>query len=58
MDSFRWTSKYVKFILPNKLKDYDIIIWIDNSQLFNLNKYKYNDIIQLFNEINHMMYLI
>lgn len=33
MDSYRWTSKYIKFILPNELKDYDIIIWSDNKKI-------------------------
>jgi hypothetical protein len=32
MNNFRWTAKYVKFILPEQLKDYDIIVWIDNKR--------------------------
>jgi hypothetical protein len=35
MDSYRETSKYVKFVLDNKLKSYDIIIWIDSKKLKN-----------------------
>lgn len=38
MDKYRWTTKYVKFILPKELETYDIIMWID-SKLFN-KKYK------------------
>ena len=37
MDSYRWTSKYIKFILPEKLKDYDVIIWIDNKKMSEIN---------------------
>jgi hypothetical protein len=36
MDGNRWTSKHAKFILPEKLKHYDIIIWIDSKMI----KYK------------------
>ena len=31
MDGCRWTSKYVKFILPENLRKYDIIIWSDSK---------------------------
>jgi len=33
MNSSRWTSKHVKFILPDALKEYDIIIWCDSKCL-------------------------
>lgn len=31
MDGSRWTSKYVKFVLPKVLQAYDIIIWMDSK---------------------------
>ena len=31
MDSYRWTSKYIKFVTPDIIKQYDIIIWCDNN---------------------------
>lgn len=31
MDSYRWTSKYIKFITPDIIKEYDIIIWCDSK---------------------------
>jgi hypothetical protein len=37
MNSSRWTSKYVKFVLPDALKEYDIIIWCDNKCLKKMN---------------------
>lgn len=33
MNSSRWTTKCIKFILPDILKEYDIIIWCDNKCL-------------------------
>jgi hypothetical protein len=50
MDSCRWTSKYVKFILPEKLKDYDVIIWIDNKRIAELNKLTYEKITKIVNK--------
>ena len=35
MDEFRWTVKNIKFVLPELLKDYDIIVWIDNKVINN-----------------------
>lgn len=31
MNGNRWTSKYVKFVLPEILQPYDVIIWIDSK---------------------------
>jgi len=31
MDSYRWTSKSIKFNLPNILNEYDIIVWYDSK---------------------------
>jgi hypothetical protein len=36
MDGNRWTSKYIKFVLPTILKSYDIIIWIDSKNVHKL----------------------
>lgn len=50
MDDYRLKSKYVKFITPEKLQDYDIIVWIDNKR-FNkpdkMNKITYKQIINI-----------
>lgn len=56
MNSFRLTSKYVKFILPDILKSYDIIIWYDNKLLKN-NPLKFNrdDIEKLFDGNNYKL---
>lgn len=50
MDKFRWTSKFVKFILPEKLKQYDIIIWVDNRMIPDLPKLTYDTITKLINK--------
>jgi len=33
MNSFRWTNKHVKFVIPDILKHYEIIVWCDNKLL-------------------------
>ncbi len=33
MDFNRWRSKRTKFILPEQIKNYDIIIWIDSKMI-------------------------
>lgn len=33
MTGFRWTSKFVKFVLPDILKEYDVVVWIDSKVL-------------------------
>jgi hypothetical protein len=35
MNGFRWTSKFVKFVLPDILKKYDVVVWIDSKVLCN-----------------------
>lgn len=50
MDGNRWQSKRVKFILPEQIKHYDIIIWIDSKMINKLNTIKnmtYNHIMEL-----------
>jgi hypothetical protein len=47
MNGNRWTSKYIKFILPDILKSYDIIIWIDSKEIHNPHNITYKDIINL-----------
>ena len=46
MNSERHTSKHLKFLLPDVLHSYDIIIWIDTKNLKNLNFSK-NKILEL-----------
>jgi hypothetical protein len=50
MDKFRWTAKYVKFILPEKLKDYDLIIWVDNKRVPDLIILTYEKITNIINK--------
>ena len=53
MDKYRWTSKYIKFVLPEILNPYDIIIWIDNKMFKNKNiisKITYDNIINIINK--------
>ena len=33
MDEYRWTTKYIKFVLPDILKKYDYILWIDSNMM-------------------------
>jgi hypothetical protein len=47
MDKFRWTAKYVKFILPETLKNYDIIVWVDNKRIHDVNKLTYKHIMKI-----------
>lgn len=49
MDKFRYTSKYVKFVLPKVLKEYDIIVYIDSKCVKNLNRLTYDKIFNLIN---------
>jgi len=54
MNNYRWTAKYVKFILPEILKDYDILVWVDNKIFKNqkiLDNIEYKKIINIIN--NH-----
>ena len=44
----RQTSKHIKFVRPDILKSYDILVWIDCKQL--LNKISYNHICNLFKQ--------
>lgn len=50
MDGRRWSSKYVKFILPAELSPYDIIVWIDNKRFIekdNMNTLTYDQIMTI-----------
>ena len=49
MNGCRWTSKYVKFVLPEKLKDYDVIIWVDSKKTSDICKLTYEKIINVVN---------
>ena len=48
MNGSRRTAKYVKFILPEKLKDYDVIIWVDNKRISSLKILTYEKIIKIY----------
>ncbi len=50
MDGYRWTSKFVKFILPEILRDYDIIIWIDNKRMDTLSILTYEKVLEIINK--------
>ena len=61
MGSNRLTSKYVKFVLPDKLQNYDAIVWIDNkiiSKTNLINNLTYNKIINLFKSYNTLVFNI
>ena len=48
MNSTRWTSKHVKFILPEILHDYDIVIWCDSKIIRWQLKIVKDEIVKLF----------
>jgi hypothetical protein len=50
MNGNRWTSKFVKFILPEKLKDYDVIVWVDSKRIAEINRVKSEKVIQVINK--------
>lgn len=59
MNKYRWTNKYYKFVLPNVLKPYHVIIWIDSKQdrlkqLSNLSRTK---ILNLLKSKKSLLYL-
>lgn len=56
IDAFRHTSKYIKFLVPEIIKKYDIIIWIDTK---NLDKifFDKNQIIKLFYNKNNIFFI-
>jgi hypothetical protein len=55
MNATRWTSKHVKFNLPDILKEYDIVVWCDNK-LFNKSfKVTRNDILKFFDGTNYKL---
>ena len=53
MNETRWTSKYVKFILPEQLTGYDVTVWIDNKRFIKndkMNKITYEQITNIINK--------
>jgi hypothetical protein len=61
MNKYRHTNKYIKWIVPDILKTYDIIIWIDSSWLRKWTgetklKFKKDNIIKLFNKNENNIY--
>jgi len=61
MDMNRLTSKYVKFVLPDKLENYDVIVWVDNKMISKpniINNLTRNKIINLFQSYNTLVFNI
>ena len=61
MDKYRHTSKHIRWIVPNILKKYDIIVWIDSSLLKKHTgqtklKFKKNNIIELLKQNENIIY--
>jgi hypothetical protein len=53
MNGSRWMCKHVKFILPNELSTYDIVIWIDNKRFIQkdkMNTITYDQIMEIINK--------
>lgn len=48
MDGNRWSSKYIKFILPDILKTYDVLIWVDSKTVGKQNIISYEMVCNLF----------
>lgn len=48
MTNYRWTTKTIKFVIPDIIKQYDIIIWCDAKCLNHLNKINSTHVISLF----------
>ena len=57
IDSFRHTSKYLKFVVPKILHKYDIIIWIDSKSL-KLLKCSNEKIMDLFALLNYSFFIL
>lgn len=57
IDSFRHTSKYLKFVVPKILHKYDIIIWIDSKSL-KLLKCSNEKIMDLFAPLNYSFFIL
>ena len=55
MDSYRWTSKYIKFVTPDIIKQYDIIIWCDNKSLKYINNLNSKSIINFFKNYKYKL---
>ena len=57
INSFRHTSKYLKFVVPKILHKYDIIIWIDSKSL-KLLKCSNEKIMDLFAPLNYSFFIL
>ena len=57
IDSFRHTSKYLKFVVPKILHKYDIIIWVDSKSL-KLLKCSNEKIMDLFAPLNYSFFIL
>jgi hypothetical protein len=58
MNSFRHTAKYVKFVVPDILKQYDVIVWIDTKSLHHIQKISKEKIFNRLNVRPYTMHLI
>lgn len=56
MDGNRWTSKFVKFNLPDILSGYDIVIWCDSKTLRKELNINTDTIIKLFADNNYKLF--
>lgn len=55
MDGNRWTSKQVKFVLPEILSGYDVVVWCDSKILKPPFKLTKEQIVQLFTDSQYKM---
>ena len=56
MDANRWTSKFIKFVLPEILATYDVVIWCDSKLLkrgFRLDKSKIGNLCRNYTLVNY-----
>jgi hypothetical protein len=56
MDACRHTSKYIKFVVPDILKVYNIIIWIDTKCIHNIS-FSFEKIIKLCTHNKSMFFM-
>jgi hypothetical protein len=54
-NSYRRTSKFIKFVTQDILKEYDIIIWCDNKCLRELNNINISTILSCFDDNDYKM---
>lgn len=57
IDKYRHTAKYIKWVVPEILNDYDIIIWVDTKSIYYAN-IRINKIINLINSNENNIHFI